>query len=62
MKDDGRYMTHGPGIKSSQQNNLNTGTRLDVNYGVGFREMNKLLGVMVLGLLWCNVGFARVVD
>jgi len=22
----------------------------------------KLLGIVVLGLLWCNVGFARVVD
>ncbi|MDB9739661.1 hypothetical protein OAB10_05120 [Candidatus Pelagibacter sp.] len=22
--------------------------------------MNKLLGIIVLGLLWCNVGFARI--
>jgi len=22
----------------------------------------KILGIVVLGLLWCNVGFARVVD
>ena len=35
---------HGPGIKSFQQNNLNTGTRLDVNsevsrsYEKGFRD------------------------
>jgi len=24
--------------------------------------MKKLLGIAVLGLLWCNVGFAIVVD
>ena len=24
--------------------------------------MKKLLGILVLGLLWCNVGFAKVFD
>jgi len=24
--------------------------------------MKKLLGILVLGLMWCNVGFAIVVD
>jgi hypothetical protein len=23
-------------------------------FGVGFRDMKKLLGILVLGLLWCN--------
>jgi|TARA_Y100000294_G_scaffold168177_1_gene178072 hypothetical protein len=32
--------------------------RLNINYDVGFREMKKLLGIAVLGLLWYNVGFA----
>ena len=34
--------------------------RLNVNFGVGFREMKKVILIIVLGLLWFNVGFARV--
>jgi len=32
-----------------------------ITYGRIYK-MKKLLGIVVLGLLWCNVGFARVVD
>ena len=28
-------------------------------FGVGFREMKKAIAIIVLGLLWCNVGFAQ---
>ena len=34
-------MAHGPGIKSSQQNNLNTGTWLNVNSDVSWRMKKK---------------------
>ena len=31
---------------------------LDVKFGVGFREMKKAIAIIILGLLWCNVGVA----
>ena len=28
---------------------------LNINFGVGFREMKKVLVAVLLGLVWCNV-------